>query len=100
LRANRAESLIWSVDRFENMNPRTRKTLAIAWLSVAIPFGGVAAFHFYCLFAGIYDPVAHDQMRPESVPGLRAWLIGVIAASFASSLIAGWYVRHASQRAP
>jgi hypothetical protein len=81
------------------MKPSTRKALAIGWLVIAIPFGGVAAFQLYCMFAGLYDPVVHDQMRPESVAGHRSWLVGVIVVTFTSSLIAGWYVRHTPQRA-
>jgi hypothetical protein len=81
------------------MKPRLRKALAIAWLAIAIPFGAVAALQLYSMLAGVYDPVAADHMRPESVPSHRALLIAIIGVTFISSLIAGWYVRHTSQRA-
>ena len=81
------------------MKPATRKVLAISWVAIAIPVGGVAAFQLYCMYAGLYDPTVQDHMSPESVPGHRAWLIGVIVLTLISSLFAAWYVRHTSQRA-
>ena len=81
------------------MKPRIRKALAIAWLVIAIPFGGVATLQLYSMVTGVYDPVVADHMRPESVPDHRVLLIGIIVITFTSSLIASWYVRRTSQRA-
>lgn len=79
------------------MKAEARKAIAVGWLAIVIPFGGVAAFQLYCLMAGIYDPVQHDQMQPDSVAGLRAWLIAIVIAIF-TSLPVGWYVYRTSQR--
>jgi hypothetical protein len=75
---------------------KIRKVFAIGWLALAVPLGAVKAFQLYFMSVGIYDPVLHDQMPAEEVAGFRSWLIGVIAITFGSSVIAAWYVRHTS----
>lgn len=81
------------------MSPSKRKIFAIAWLLMAMPSGGIAALQLYAMLVGLYDPVAHDQMSPESVANFRAGLIAAVLVAIPTSLVAFRYVTRAPERA-
>ena len=53
-----------------------KKVLAIVWLSVGGAFTCGALIHCLLMMLGMYHPVSHDSLPPESFPWYLIEIVG------------------------